>query len=691
MLADLSQFREVFFEESAEHLSAVESALLSLETAREDRPLLDAIFRGVHSIKGSGGMLGLDGVVGFAHSFETLLSHVREGAIGVTDDLLDLSLRSTDMLREVVLSARDGAAPPADAEGLRREVDRFAAERRETAGSSKGGPGGLDALGAALRDAVPENAGPRGAARWTIRFEPAADVFQCGADPALILRDLARLGELPQVRLDTSKLPAFGGIDPESCFVAWDMVLVTAATRDEILDVFAFVEDGARIYLTAETPEIPAEAEKAAELEKAPELEKASGVRAAAPAGGGGGGEGSSIRVSTAKIDELMDLVGELVIAQSIVGEALKTFTPEKLEGLTEAFQQMERSMRELQERVMAVRMLPIGGVFSRFGRLVRDLANTTGKQISLDIKGEGTELDKGVIERLADPLTHLVRNSADHGLETPADRKAAGKPEVGTIGLNAYHEGGSVVVEVSDDGRGLNAGRIREKAIQLGFMRADEPFTDDRMQEMIFKPGFSTAQKVTDLSGRGVGMDVLASNVKALNGTIGLETKAGRGTVVRIRLPLTLAILDGLLMRVGGQSFVLPLLSILESIRPKRDQVRMLAGKREVILLRGEAIPLLRLAAMFGIPDAVDDPCQGSVVILEDTSGQHRVRTALLVDELMGQRQVVIKSLEKHFRKLEGIMGATILGDGRAALIVDPAGAVGLAMRGPGDLKKAS
>jgi two-component system chemotaxis sensor kinase CheA len=349
----------------------------------------------------------------------------------------------------------------------------------------------------------------------------------------------------------------------------------------------------------------------------------------------------------------------------------VENFTPSRLSHLREAMAETERYTRELQERVMSVRMLPIGQVFSRFPRLVRDVAAQLGKQVRVEMVGEETELDKGVVERMSDPLTHLVRNAIDHGIETPEERRRLGKPEEGLLRLEAYHQGGNVVVAVSDDGRGLDAERIRRKAAERGLIAESAVLTDEQTHNLIFEPGFSTAEIVSDVSGRGVGMDVVKRSVQALNGSVAVRTEAGAGTAVSIRLPLTLAILDGLLLKVGAETYILPLVSIVESIRPRPEQVRGVAGKGEVVAVRGEALPLMRLHQLFAIPTKVTDPCRGLTVIME-SGGQ---RTALLVDELLGQQQVVVKSLEAHYRKVQGVLGATILGDGRPALILDAAG----------------
>lgn len=383
--------------------------------------------------------------------------------------------------------------------------------------------------------------------------------------------------------------------------------------------------------------------------------------------------ESSTIRVSTEKVDKLINLVGELVITQSMVSQTVAAFSAEHLPLLEGAVAQMERNLRELQERVMAVRMLPIRTVFSRLPRLVRDLAKECGKEVAIQIKGEETELDKTVIERMSDPLTHLLRNAVDHGIEPPDQRLAQGKPAEGLIRLNAFHQGGSIYIEVADDGLGLDTGKILRKAAEQGLICGDESLGDDQVYRLIFRPGFSTAEKVTDISGRGVGMDVVLQNIEQLGGSIAIATEVGHGTRFTIKLPLTLAILDGLSIQVGEQVYIIPLVSITESIRPKQADLGTVLHRDEVVSVRGQLMPIVRLYGLFGITPKVADPTQSLLVIVE----QEGRKVALLVDELLGQHQVVIKSLETNYQRVPGISGATIMGDGRVALILDVAGLI--------------
>jgi len=628
---DLSRFRDTFFQEADEHLGEMESGLLQLE-GNPDPEILNAVFRGAHSIKGASGTFGFEDVAHFTHAMEGLLDRMRSGAVDPSAERIGLLLKSLDTLRRLLDAARSGAAAPPEA---KQTSDSLLVAQR---------------AGEYRPDApVKVRAQDRAAAHWRVRFAPSPEILRQGMDPVLVLRDLGRLGKVVKVEVDLSALPPLASLEADNCYLAWRVELAAEAREAEIRDVFAFVEDGATIEIQrAAAPEAPA-----------------ARTRALA------GTESGTIRVATGKVDKLIDLVGELIIAQSMASQVLEAFQPADLNRLQETFAEVERYTRELQERLMRVRMLPIGNAFSRFPRLIRDLAAATGKQVALQIEGEETELDKSVVERMADPLTHLVRNAFDHGIEPAEERAAAGKPPSGTIGLKARHQGGSVVLEVSDDGRGLDRERILTKARASGLAAGDENPPDEQVFSYIFEPGFSTAATVSDISGRGVGMDVVKKSVEGLNGAIGIRSEPGRGVTFRIQLPLTLAILDGLLLRVGGQRFVLPLVSIMESIAPRKEQLRQVAGGGEVIVLRGEPLPLVRLTRLFEIAREEEDEAAGGLAVIVENRGK---RLALLVDELLGQQQVVIKSLETNFRKVEGAAGATILGDGQPALILDVA-----------------
>ena len=653
MKIDLSRFRDTFFQEAAEHVNNMETALLTLGKAPADPEVLNAIFRAAHSIKGGSGTFGFDDVMRFTHRLEELLDRMREGKTEASPARIDLLLRACDMLRTLLSAAETGAIAPPEAATLLEDL----------------------ALAQRLGVFVPEAPKPRrswdpktkfgGQTAYTIFFAPSSEIFREGMDPLLVLRELTEVGTVEKVTADLSNLPPLSKLQPETCHLAWKIQMTSEKPREAIEDVFAFVEIGARLEIT--------EGPTAADL-------AAGAARMAVAAAGGKTArprprDSASIRVSTEKVDQIINLVGELVIAQSMATEIVARFSAERLPELQTALHEVSRNTRELQERVMAVRMLPVGTIFSRLPRIVHDIAAAEGKSIRVEVTGEDTELDKSVLEGMTDPLTHLVRNAADHGIATPDERRAAGKPEEGTIHLRARHEGGNVVIEVSDDGDGLNTARIREKAIERGLLKAEDNLTPQQIQAFIFQAGFSTRESASEVSGRGVGMDVVRRNVEALGGIVTLRSAQGKGTTIGIKLPLTLAILDGQLVRVGKQRYVLPLVSIIESIRPSREQLRSVAGEGEVVMVRGEPLPLLRLHMLFDVMTDVLEPSRGLVAIVEHDSRRY----ALMVDELLGQQQVVIKNLQANFQRVEGAMGATILGDGRVTLILDIAGLVQL------------
>ncbi len=645
MTVDLGQFLEAFLIEAAEHLEEFEATLLLLERHPGDRELLNTIFRCAHSIKGGAATFGLPDVARFTHSLETLLDEVRTGNVAVDASMPQLLLRSVDQIRALLAVAKGelAAAPPSEA--LVAQLD--AAARRE---------------GAAPSAAPAPTAQPSGR-RVRLRFEPTEDILLRGCDPLLPLFELSEVGEVESVVCDASRLPALEELDPVSMFLAWEVVLQTEASDADIRELFDFVAEPEDLSIevldepqaeTVETPEAPA---------AEPALQEPAAFRP----------DASILRVPSDKMDRLVNLVGELVISQSMLTEALQDVAVDRIPRLADAVASMERTCRELQERVMSIRLVPLRQAFGRFPRLVRDLGQQTGKRVEFTTAGEDTELDKTLIEAIVDPLTHLIRNAIDHGLETPEDRRAAGKPEVGRLTLSACNEGGSVVIEVADDGRGLNRERILRKAVERGLVAPDANLSDDAINNMIFAPGFSTAAAVTDLSGRGVGMDIVRSAISDLNGTVTLSTNPGQGTRFRIRLPLTMAIMEGLTVRIGEETYIIPLTSIVESLRPSAGDLKLIAGSHEVVTVRGEVLPVLRLHRVFNIAGAIHDPCEGLLVIV-DCDGR---RMAILVDDLVTQNQAVVKSLEANYRKVEGLAGATILGDGRIALILDVASLV--------------
>ncbi|EIL96851.1 chemotaxis protein CheA [Rhodanobacter thiooxydans] len=662
---DLTQFHKTFFEESLEGLDAMEAALLALDSGSTDHELVHTIFRAAHSIKGGAATFGFADVAAFTHVAESLLEEVRSERRGVDAELIDLLLRSVDCLRAMLARSSSGQpAADADSEALRGELLRLASGEA-VAAPAAAAPGVASATG------------------WAIRFVALPHLLQTGNDPLRLFRELEQLGRLEVRRafvLDSA--PArLAELDPSQCHLGWELRLHGAVARGDVDAVFDWLDGDCELVIES----LPGETSATAADPVAMAAPATAPVPAAAPPPAcetatvsAASGEGSSIRVDIDKVDALINMMGELVITQSMLSDIGENFRPSQLERLREGLLQLERTTRELQESVMRIRMLPIGSVFNRFPRLVRDLERKLGKQVRLELHGEHTELDKTVLEKIGDPLVHLVRNAIDHGLELPAQRKAAGKPETGTLRLNAYHEGGNIVVQISDDGAGLNRAAIMAKAQQRGLLGAGEEPSDAEVAELIFQPGFSTAAQATDLSGRGVGMDVVRRNVRDLGGSVGVKSEVGKGSVFTIALPLTLAIIDGLVTAVGEERYIVPLTSIVESLRLGAEAVRRIAGGGEVFHFRGEYLPLMRLHRAFGCADAVTEIERGIVVVIEDAGR----RVGLLVDDLLGQQQAVIKSLEKHYRRVQGVSGATILSDGSVALIVDVGGVVRLGLR---------
>ncbi len=700
MKIDLSQFRQTFLQESAEHVAFMETALLDLRQSPADLELMNAIFRSAHSIKGGAGSFGLQNLVRFTHALENLLDKLRSLELTVTEQAIGLMLKSVDVLR-ALLDAGEGASMPDGVPQLLEQIEAL----------SSGQPPAQQAV--APPPAIKIDSASS-AACYLIEFLPVQELFSSGTNPLILLRNLASLGSVRRCTLNVANLPPLAELDPALSYLSWAMELETEADEGELREVFEFVEHLAEVRITRVADQ-PAQgglrittSGAAALLPSAPEpltalarpetssppvaagksasstdIEVAS-VRApiAAPSTAsrksGASGDAGSIRVSTDKVDRLIDLVGELVIAHAMTQQMVESIVPESLPRLRDAVASMERNMRELHERVMGIRMMPIGSLFGRYTRTVYDIAQATTKKIELQTSGEETEIDKSMLELLGDPLTHLIRNAADHGIETPAQRVAAGKAEQGTITLSACHRSGRLAIDISDDGAGIDPQRVRAKAIERGLITAEAQLTDEQLSMLIFEPGFSTRDEVTDLSGRGVGMDVVKRNIQQLSGVVTMNSRKGFGSTVSIELPLTLAILEGLLVRVADRTLVLPLLAVIETVAPSAGQVQRIAEQGEVVVIRGESIPLLRLSRFLGLAStpavSVGDSKAGNrslVVIVE--SGARKV--GLVVDELLGQQQVVVKSLEKHLHRVGGLMGATILGDGCVAPIVDIAG----------------
>ncbi len=657
----LAQFHQVFFEESLEGLDVMEAALLALDQGDADAELIHRIFRAAHSIKGGAATFGFPDMAAFTHEAESLLDELRDGRRAIDGATIELLLRTVDCLRGMFDRAQ-AAQPLANAES--HDL------RQQLAAAVGHAPVAIAAQAAA----APAPSG------WIIQFRPHVTMLAGGNDPLRLIGELAELGTLA-VEAQLDGLPALAALEPSECHLAWRIELTGAVARGAITTVFEWVDDecdlsieplGAPAKAPAPTEEAAAPA-KPVDAAPAPVTQSVAPKNAAASSNDAG-----SVRVGIDKIDSLIDLVGELVITQAMLDQFREEFDPTRLALLQQGLAQLARHTRTLQESVMGIRMLPIGSVFNRFPRLVRDLSQKLGKQVKLDMVGEHTELDKTVLEKIGDPLVHLVRNAIDHGLETPDKRRAAGKPDVGSLRLDAFHRGGSIVVEIVDDGAGLNRDAIVAKAVQKGLIRADEELSDDAVNDLIFQPGFSTAAATTDLSGRGVGMDVVRRNVVDLGGSIAITSRPGHGTTFTITLPLTLAIIDGLSAAVGDECYIVPLVSIVESVQLRADAVRSVIGGGELFRFRDAYLPIVRLHEQFGCVGARQQIEDGLVIVVEADTG----RVGLFIDELIGQQQAVVKSLEANYRRVEGISGATILADGSVALIIDVAGLVRMQSR---------
>ncbi|MFV9669272.1 chemotaxis protein CheA [Pantoea sp. ARC607] len=644
---DISDFYQTFFDEADELLADMEQHLLGLDPQEPDSEQLNAIFRAAHSIKGGAGTFGFTVLQETTHILENILDGARRGEMQLSTDIINLFLETKDIMQEQLDAYKTAQEP--NAESFKYICEAL----RQLALEAKGLPVDVPAPAVAAT-AEPVSAGAASTGGLRVQL---IDLKEKEVD--LMLEEMSNLGTLTDVKKGTSTLD----------------VCIDGVGKDDIVAVLCFVIDEAQIRF----PEADNATAAPVALAAAPQVEevhtasvtelpvaavKRESKRAAAPAKSS---ESTSIRVAVEKVDQLINLVGELVITQSMLAQRSGELDPVAHGDLLNSMGQLERNARDLQESVMSIRMMPMEYVFSRFPRLVRDLASKLGKEVELTLLGSSTELDKSLIERIIDPLTHLVRNSLDHGIETPEKRLATGKTATGNLTLSAEHQGGNICIEVSDDGAGLNRERILAKALSSG-LPVHENMSDEEVGMLIFAPGFSTAEQVTDVSGRGVGMDVVKRNIQEMGGHVEIASKQGKGTTIRILLPLTLAILDGMSVRVADEVFILPLNAVMESLQPRAEELKPLAGGECVLEVRGEYLPLVELWNVFDVQGAKTEATQGIVVILQSAGKRY----ALLVDQLIGQHQVVVKNLESNYRKVPGISAATILGDGSVALIVD-------------------
>ncbi|MBF7993310.1 chemotaxis protein CheA [Rahnella sp. SAP-29] len=656
MSMDITDFYQTFFDEADELLADMEQHLLLLDPQAPDIEQLNAIFRAAHSIKGGAATFGFTVLQETTHLLENLLDGARRAEMSLSTDIINLFLETKDIMQEQLDAYKSSRDP--DAESFEyicaalRQLALDAQQEREPAPD-------LHVVESAPAANAPEAAPAAGKGDLRVRLSGLK-----AQEVPVMLEELGNLGEIK---------------DPVQTADSVEATLVTTVTEDDIIAVLCFVlepeqisfthaataapavvETPAAVPVVAEAAPVPAAPRSAPVLTAVPNTEVAKARAPKAP-------ESTSIRVAVEKVDQLINLVGELVITQSMLAQRSDLLDPVIHSDLLNSMGQLERNARDLQESVMSIRMMPMEFVFSRFPRLVRDLASKLNKQIELTLLGSSTELDKSLIERIIDPLTHLVRNSLDHGVETPEVRIANGKDATGNLTLSAEHQGGNICIEVIDDGAGLNRERILAKAASQG-MNVNDNMSDEEVGMLIFAAGFSTAEKVTDVSGRGVGMDVVKRNIQEMGGHVEIHSQQGKGTTIRILLPLTLAILDGMSVKVGEEVFILPLNAVMESLQPLSEDLHPLAGGERVLQVRGEYLPLVELYNVFDVKDAKTEATQGIVVILQSAGRRY----ALLVDQLIGQHQVVVKNLESNYRKVPGISAATILGDGSVALIVD-------------------
>lgn len=696
----LAEIKQTFFQECEEQLSELETGLLKIEEGSHDAETVNAVFRSVHSIKGGAAAFGFDNLVGFVHVFESVLDLMRSNALAPSAHVMKILLRASDMLSDLILAARDDTAVNhEDVAAVQRNLEFLCnPETREATpapakDAEEGGEIEFTPVSISL-DVIFSNDEDVAAKASTYRifFKPRPSLYTKANEALRILRHLSELGETT-VECNLSELPFLPEIDPEGAYFSWEIHLRTSASEAEVHQVFEFVEWDCELDISKVSPEdrfdkeqerpIAANATLAiglTEPEKPPEMEEPKNEpRSAAERSMVASKQADSaqnaqaaqatIRVDLEKVDRLINLVGELVITQAVLSQRVSEAGLSRASSVVIGLEELEQITRDIQDSVMSIRAQPVKPVFQRMSRIVREVAALTKKAVRLVFEGEGTEVDKTVIERLTDPLTHMVRNAVDHGIESPEARLAAGKPEEGTLRLSAMHKSGQVVIEVSDDGAGINRKRVREIAVAKGLVPADALLSDEEIDNLLFLPGFSTNATASSISGRGVGMDVVKRAIQALGGRITISSRPGLGSTFSMSLPLTLAVLDGMVVTVASQTLIVPLTSILETLQPKNGDVHSLGVGLRVIGNRNTFIPLIDVGCMLRYRTKEADPTGQVALLVESDSGE---KCALLVDAIQGQRQVVIKSLETNYGHVQGIAAATILGDGRVALIVD-------------------
>jgi two-component system chemotaxis sensor kinase CheA len=717
---DMNEIKEIFFQECEEQLAELESGLLKLNDGDRDPETVNAVFRAVHSIKGGAGAFGLDDLVSFAHVFETTLDCVRSNKLEPSQDVLKVMLKSADVLADLVSASRDGgsveesrsrtlvkelealangeAPPAAHAEAPKPAAAKVEAAKPTDDSGFQPVPFTFEGFG---DDEEPVVQG----STYEISFKPRRELYSKGNEAALLLRDLSRLGEM-SINCDTDALPDLDKMDPEDSYFSWKVSIKTCKSEEDIRSVFEFAEWDCdlEVKLAAadtrgeelpmvpvpfdlsaldETPiaeEKPASSPAAATVSKpasaaparAEKKETPAAAAAAAAqnnAAAAAAAAGQTIRVDLDRVDRLINLVGELVINQAMLSQSVVENDATGTSAVNMGLEELQQLTREIQDSVMAIRAQPVKPVFQRMSRIVREVADMVGKSIRLVTEGENTEVDKTVIDKIAEPLTHMIRNAVDHGIESPEKREAAGKDPEGTIKLTAKHRSGRILIELQDDGGGINRERVRQKAIDNDLISPDANLSDEEIDNLIFAPGFSTADAISDISGRGVGMDVVKRSIQALGGRISISSRPGLGSTFTMSLPLTLAVLDGMVVTVAGQTLVVPLTAIVETLQPEASAIHSFGATQRLISIRNSFCPLVDVGRILNFRSTQANPVEGVALLVESEGGGQR---ALMVDAIQGQRQVVIKSLEANYTHVPGIAAATILGDGRVALILD-------------------
>ena len=710
-MASLDQLKLTFFDECSEALQQMETGLTEMQDGTSTDDTINAIFRSVHSVKGGAGIFGFEGLVNFAHVLETVLDTMRNGKLVATHEIMDVLLQANDVLSDLIAMSRSGdAIPPNHGSECRAALERLigiesSGEDEEAAPADFEG---LDFTPVMVDDFDAPDAGD-GLCTFGIVFRPKPEMLRKANEPLYILRELRKLGDLELVA-ETDALPHLTEIEPDRPYIGWSGTLRTGATRAQVEEVFEFVTGDCEIEIVEADPMpafgampgsamagsmmdegMPATALTSTDFPLAPVPVEESApapalhdARAPITQGSAPGGVSEAVaapkpavakaastttRIELERIDRVVNMVGELVIAQAMLGQIVHEL-PEVSSGrLRQILDEVIHHTRELKDSVMSMRAQPVGAVFQRMPRLVRELSTKTAKRVRLEMSGETTEVDRSIIERLGDPLTHIIRNAVDHGIESPADRLAAGKKEEGTVHLSAEHRGGRIIIQIRDDGGGINSDRVLQKARERGLVGPEATLSDEEVNNLIMAPGFSTAETISDISGRGVGMDVVRSNIQEIGGRISLKSERGRGMTITLALPLTLAVMEGMVIKVGQETYVMPLSTIIECLRPARSDISNLVGTRGMLQLRGDLLPIVHLGDLLDVGSGPEESEESVVIITDAGDGS---RFGLVVDQLCGHQQVVIKSIEESYGSVQGIAAATILGNGRVAFILD-------------------